>query len=186
MYFCKGLVVGELGIGLARQAPLSSYEDIKNHLAQHHISIASQAIRNICTIDIKAEEPIVKEMQKEAPGSRLVLFSSEELKDVEVPTPSTTVAKHVGTASVCEAAALLASNHGKLVLSKEKGKDLVRMIRESMERMNREDPWICEISASIGIYTAVPGEGNGMDEFMTKADREMYADKTRRKQERRD
>lgn len=73
-----------------------------------------------------------------------------------------------------------------IVESKEKGKDLVRMIRESMERMNREDPWICDISASIGIYTAVPGEGNGMDEFMTKADREMYADKIRRKQERRD
>ena len=73
-----------------------------------------------------------------------------------------------------------------IVESKEKGKELVRMIRESMERMNREDPWICDISASIGIYTAVPGERNGMDEFMTKADREMYADKTRRKQERRD
>lgn len=73
-----------------------------------------------------------------------------------------------------------------IVESREKAKELVRMIRESMERMNREEPWICDISASIGIYTAVPGEGNGMDEFMTKADREMYADKTRRKQERRD
>ena len=72
------------------------------------------------------------------------------------------------------------------ILDTAKGKELVRMIRESMERMNREDPWICDISASIGIYTAVPGERNGMDEFMTKADREMYADKTRRKQERRD
>ena len=73
-----------------------------------------------------------------------------------------------------------------IVESREKAKELVPMIRESMERMNREDPWICDISASIGIYFAVPDEENGMDEFMTKADREMYADKTRRKKERRD
>ena len=73
-----------------------------------------------------------------------------------------------------------------IVESREKAKELVPMIRESMERMNREDPWICDISASIGIDFAVPDEENGMDEFMTKADREMYADKTRRKKERRD
>ena len=64
-------------------------------------------------------------------------------------------------------------------------KELVQQIRESLSRQNREDPWICEISASIGMYAAVPGDGDGMDEFMTKADREMYADKTRRKQEHR-
>lgn len=64
----------------------------------------------------------------------------------------------------------------------EEAKALVTLIRESLNRQNREDPWICEISASIGIYAAVPDEENGMDEYMTKADREMYADKTRRKQ----
>ena len=70
--------------------------------------------------------------------------------------------------------------------SAEKAKELIPLIRESMDRLNREDPWIFDISASIGIYAAVPDGQNGMDEFMTKADREMYADKTRRKQGRRD
>ena len=70
--------------------------------------------------------------------------------------------------------------------SKEQAKELIPLIRESMNRLNREDPWLCEISASIGIYAAVPGDNDGMDEFMTKADREMYADKTRRKQGRRE
>ena len=70
--------------------------------------------------------------------------------------------------------------------SAEKAKELIPLIRESMDRLNREDPWIFDISASIGIYAAVPDSQNGMDEFMTKADREMYADKTRRKQGRRD
>ena len=68
----------------------------------------------------------------------------------------------------------------------EEAKALVSKIRESMDRQNREDPWICEISASIGMYAAVPDENNGLDAFMTKADREMYADKTRRKKERRE
>ena len=41
--------------------------------------------------------------------------------------------------------------------------------------------------ASVSVtYTAVPDENNGLDAFMTKADREMYADKTRRKQGRRE
>lgn len=66
--------------------------------------------------------------------------------------------------------------------SAEEAKELIPLIRESMNRMNREDPWICEISASIGVYSAVPGAENGLDEYITKADREMYADKARRKQ----
>ena len=70
--------------------------------------------------------------------------------------------------------------------SMEEAKKLIPVIRESLERQNREDPWICEISASLGMYAAVPGEGDGMDAFMTKADREMYADKARRKQARRE
>ena len=56
------------------------------------------------------------------------------------------------------------------------------LLRQELERINREDPWICELSASIGIYAAVPGEGNDIDEYLTKADREMYADKNRKKQ----
>ncbi len=70
--------------------------------------------------------------------------------------------------------------------SMEEAKKLIPQIRESLNRMNREDPWICEISASIGMYAAVPRDGNGIDEYMTKADREMYADKARRKQGRKE
>ena len=66
--------------------------------------------------------------------------------------------------------------------SPEEAKELIPVIRESLDRMNREDPWISDISASIGVYSAVPGEENGLDEYMTKSDREMYADKALRKQ----
>ena len=69
-----------------------------------------------------------------------------------------------------------------IVDTQEEAEKLIPLIRETIDRQNREDPWICEISASIGIYAAVPGDKDGIDDYMTKADREMYADKAHRKQ----
>jgi precorrin-4 C11-methyltransferase len=56
-------------------------------------------------------------------GNDVRFFTADELSQVEVPNPSDTVAKHVGTPSVCEAAAILGSNHGKLIIPKLKGKN---------------------------------------------------------------
>ena len=69
-----------------------------------------------------------------------------------------------------------------IVDTQEEAEKLIPLIRETIDRQNREDPWICEISASIGIYAAVPGDKDGIDDYMTKADRKMYADKAHRKQ----
>ena len=59
---------------------------------------------------------------------------------------------------------------------------LISVVHSELERINRTDPWICDISASIGVYAAVPNSGDDLDLFMTKADRAMYADKNRKKQ----
>ena len=56
-------------------------------------------------------------------NEEVVFFTAEELAKVEVPNPSKTVEKHVGTPSVCEAAAILGSNHGQLIIPKVKGKN---------------------------------------------------------------
>ena len=56
-------------------------------------------------------------------GENVVFFTAEELSAVEVPNPSATVQKHVSTPSVCEAAAILGSNHGKLIIPKLKGRN---------------------------------------------------------------
>ena len=53
----------------------------------------------------------------------VVFYTADELSKVDVPNPSATVQKHVGTPSVCEAAAILGSNNGKLLISKIKGKN---------------------------------------------------------------
>ena len=63
--------------------------------------------------------------------------------------------------------------------------DIIRIVREELERINREEPWICDISASFGVFAAVPGENDDQDFFMTMADRAMYADKNRLKYGRR-
>ena len=56
---------------------------------------------------------------------------------------------------------------------------------EELKKINENDPWICNISASLGVYAAVPQAEDNIDIFMTMADRSMYADKNKRKYGRR-
>lgn len=43
--------------------------------------------------------------------------------------------------------------------SVEEADQLVDMIRQEIRKLNETEPWIREISASLGVYAAVPGEG---------------------------
>ncbi len=107
-----------LGIGLARQAGPTQevLRAIEETLKEQGILPAS--IASISTIDAKSEEPVVKALQKEYTVN---FHTAEELASIEVPHPSPTVMKHMGTASVCEAAALLTAANSQLLLPKVKG-----------------------------------------------------------------
>lgn len=111
--------VWHVGIGLAHQA--SPAEDIlkalHDTLVQARLNPA--AIKEMSTIDLKRDEPVVKALQAQSIPFRF--FTAEELKAVEVPTPSEKVAEHVGTPSVAEAAALLSASANELILEKRKG-----------------------------------------------------------------
>ncbi len=62
--------------------------------------------------------------------------------------------------------------------TREEADQLTGKIREEIDRTNREDPWICDLSASLGSFADVPEkEGDEVDRFLTNADRNMYADK---------
>lgn len=63
--------------------------------------------------------------------------------------------------------------------------NMIMLVNEELRRINENDPWICDISASIGVYAAVPQKEDNIDIFMTMADRSMYADKNKRKYGRR-
>ena len=160
----------DLGIGLAHQAPVDTYEDIQQLLGEHHICLWSECIRNICTIDIKAEEPVIQKFQKERYGLELKLYTAEELAKVDVPTPSETVEKHVGTPSVSEAAALLASNHGKLLLPKVKGKNFTLAV--AIDRKYLREGHIEIVGAGPGDPDLVSVRGRKM---LERADLILYA-----------
>ena len=114
-------MVGTIGFGLAHQAdnPLEIYDEIDEAFANRGILPCSH---KYCTINVKADEPFIEVLEEEY-GEEVCYFTAEELAKVEVPHPSDTVMKHVGTPSVCEAAAILGSNHGKLIIEKVKGKN---------------------------------------------------------------
>ncbi len=60
-----------------------------------------------------------------------------------------------------------------------------QFVKDELARMNQEDPWICDITAGVGVYAAVPGREDSIDAFMTHADHAMYEDKNKRKYGRR-
>ena len=67
----------------------------------------------------------------------------------------------------------------------KEAEEMVKAVNDELRRMNREDPWICDLSAGIGAYAAVPGPEDTIDAFMTFADHAMYEDKNKLKYGRR-
>ena len=126
-------MVGTVGFGLAHHP--EDYEYIYDEIDE---AFANRGIlpcaHKYCTIDVKEDEEfcamLVDDYQEE-----VVFFSAEELAKVDVPNPSDTVAKHVGTPSVCEAAAILGSNHGKLIIPKVKGKNWTAALAISYDHL---------------------------------------------------
>ena len=93
-----------VGIGLAHQAEPAPVilSEMLNAISMAGIYLES--IVDFNTIDVKADEPVVKLLQED--GMTVNFYTAEQLSQIDVPNPSDTVAKHVGTPSVCEAAAI--------------------------------------------------------------------------------
>jgi cobalt-precorrin 5A hydrolase/cobalt-precorrin 5A hydrolase/precorrin-3B C17-methyltransferase len=72
----------------------------------------------VVTVDRRAHEPCVVALATHF-GVSLQTYPAAKLAAIEVPTPSHVVAHHVGTPSVAEAAALLATR-GELVVTKRR------------------------------------------------------------------
>jgi precorrin-4 C11-methyltransferase len=160
-----------MGIGLAHQAqPVEGIlQEIHRQLALG--GIEPMAIKRYATIDVKADEPVIHHLQKE--GKEVVFYKANELSDIEVPTPSSTVAQHVGTPSVCEAAAILGSNHGKLVIEKVKGKNWTAALAIDYAHLReRQHGHIEIVGAGPGDPDLVSVRGRKM---LEKADLILYA-----------
>ncbi|MGP1435949.1 MAG: precorrin-4 C(11)-methyltransferase [Phocaeicola sp.] len=108
-----------IGIGLAHQAePVEEIlKEMESTLNEHGIS--KDTILDFSTINEKKDEPVVKRLQQTYP---ILFYAAKELKEVNVPNPSSTVKKYMNTYSVSEASAILSADNEKLIINKTKGK----------------------------------------------------------------
>jgi len=106
------------GLGCNRNTPFAELRDVLAAvLAQHRLAQAS--LDRLASIDLKSDEPGLLELS-EALQVPIFFFEREQLRDVGgIQSPSAMVKKHVGVESVCEAAAILASKNGKLIVAKQ-------------------------------------------------------------------
>jgi cobalt-precorrin 5A hydrolase len=74
----------------------------------------------IASVDLKADEPGLNALGQEL-GLPLTFYHRETLQQADgIQNPSTMVHNHIGVPSVCEAAAILASKGGTLIVPKQK------------------------------------------------------------------
>ena len=163
-------MVGTIGFGLAHHPDdyQGIYDEIDEAFASCGILPCSH---KYCTIDVKQDEEFVELLEEEY-EEEVVFFTAEELAAVEVPNPSTTVQKHVGTPSVCEAAAILGSNHGKLIIPKVKGKNWTAALAIDYKYLREQKGHIEIVGAGPGDPDLVSVRGRKM---LERADLILYA-----------
>lgn len=163
-------MVGTIGFGLAHHP-----DDYKFIKSQMDSLLSQQGILpcacRYCTIDVKADEPFVR-LLRERDNEQVDFFTAEQLAAVEVPNPSDTVKKHVGTPSVCEAAAILGSNHGKLIVPKIKGKNFTVAMAIDHQHLREQEGFIEIVGAGPGDPDLVSVRGRKM---LERADLILYA-----------
>ncbi|MEO9319416.1 MAG: cobalamin biosynthesis protein [Nitrososphaera sp.] len=115
IYRPKSLVVG---VGLHWDTGADTIEaGIRQVFERENLSV--KCIRTICTADRGAKVKGLEEFGK-LWNLPVNYFSKESLNSVEVPNPSEVVRKFESTASVSEAASILGSQSGSLIVQKQK------------------------------------------------------------------
>jgi cobalt-precorrin 5A hydrolase len=105
------------GVGCNRHTPAQEIGELL-FTVMEDFGLAVKSVTAIASIDLKSDEIGLCKIAEKL-NLPLQFFSKEELARVEcVPTPSSMVAKHIGVSSVCEAAAILASRNGRLIVPK--------------------------------------------------------------------
>ena len=163
-------MVGTIGFGLAHHPKVFRYiyDEMAEALINHGILPCSH---RYCTIDAKKDEPFCRRLEKTY-GEKVEFYTAEELAQVDVPNPSATVEKHVGTPSVCEAAAILASNHGKLIIPKIKGENWTVALAIDHKYLREKKGHIEIVGAGPGDPDLVSVRGRKM---LERADLILYA-----------
>ena len=107
-----------IGIGCERLSCLALIQRAVDRSLQS-AGLAKESVAGISSIEAKGDEPALLEFC-EHQNWPLRLFGAAALADVAVPTPSEVVKAEMGTASVAEASALLASGDGAQLLQSKR------------------------------------------------------------------
>jgi len=111
----KNLVAG---VGCNKGTPVDEILALlEQTLAREHLS--RHCLRCLATITVKQHEAGLIAAARRL-GVPLQCFPPEELAPIKVPNPSALVQRHLGVASVCEAAALKAAGSNTLLVAKQK------------------------------------------------------------------
>ncbi len=105
------------GIGCNRNTTMKEIKEfLKKVLEESKLAISS--VISLATINLKADEPGLIALAEDL-NLPISFFDKDELNRADgIKSPSDMVKKHTGVKSVCEAAAILASKNGKLIVPK--------------------------------------------------------------------
>lgn len=110
-----------LGVGCRKECkPDGISEYITEALNNNNMAIAS--IKDVSSIDIKKDEPLLKVLQSHFMSIPVNIYTANELKDIEVANPSEKVEEVTTVAGVAESSAIKSAGGGFLILEKQKGK----------------------------------------------------------------
>ena len=112
-----------VGIGCNRNTPFDVILDFFTATLET-AGISVHAVAALATTDVKQDEPGILALAAHL-QIPVHFYDRPALASVKtIQTPSSVVEKHLGVKSVCEAAAILASKNGSLVLPKKKNQDV--------------------------------------------------------------
>jgi cobalt-precorrin 5A hydrolase len=106
------------GVGCRRGTPAAALLELVDRVCRQ-AKASPQSLGLLASIEAKNDEPGLLEAAATL-GVATRFFTAGELAAVPVPHPSAVVGKHMGVESVCEAAAILASSGGRLLVPKTK------------------------------------------------------------------
>lgn len=108
-----------LGIGCRKNCNpdgIASY--IAGQLQTKNLAVA--AIQDISTIELKKDEPLLKELQSYFGNIPVNIFTADELSGIPVANPSEKVKEITSVYGVSEAASIRSADNGPLLLEKQK------------------------------------------------------------------
>ena len=115
-----------LGVGCNRGTPEREILGLFDSVFSRN-RLIPKSVSRVASAEAKRDETGLLEFSR---GLKIepVFYHPDELNQIQVPRPSEVVLHHMGTKSVCEAAAILASNQGTLIAPKDKTKNVTMAV----------------------------------------------------------